>query len=67
MDLPSSSPNQSFGSARVTKSSASYETDADFAVVSNSEFSREGAAIHDFKHPDRIVVGTQDGRSGKTR
>jgi UDPglucose 6-dehydrogenase len=36
---------------------------ADFAVVSNPEFLREGAAIHDFKHPDRIVVGTQDGRA----
>ncbi|MFG1266272.1 UDP-glucose dehydrogenase family protein [Xanthobacter aminoxidans] len=37
--------------------------DAEFAVVSNPEFLREGAAITDFKRPDRIVVGTEDERA----
>ena len=36
---------------------------AQFAVVSNPEFLREGAAIRDFKHPDRIVCGTEDERA----
>ena len=38
---------------------------AEFAVVSNPEFLREGAAIRDFKFPDRIVVGTADERARK--
>ena len=37
--------------------------DADFAVVSNPEFLREGAAISDFKRPDRIVIGSDDARA----
>jgi UDPglucose 6-dehydrogenase len=34
-----------------------------FAVASNPEFLREGAAINDFKHPDRIVIGSDDARA----
>lgn len=36
---------------------------AEFAVVSNPEFLREGAAINDFKRPDRIVIGAEDARA----
>jgi UDPglucose 6-dehydrogenase len=37
--------------------------DAQFAVVSNPEFLREGSAIEDFKRPDRVVVGLEDERA----
>ncbi len=36
---------------------------AEFAVASNPEFLREGAAINDFKRPDRVVVGVEDERA----
>jgi UDPglucose 6-dehydrogenase len=36
-----------------------------FSVVSNPEFLREGAAITDFKRPDRIVIGAEDERARK--
>ncbi|MDE2380072.1 UDP-glucose/GDP-mannose dehydrogenase family protein [Bradyrhizobium sp.] len=38
---------------------------ADVVIASNPEFLREGAAIRDFKFPDRIVVGTNDERGRK--
>jgi len=37
--------------------------DADFAVCSNPEFLREGSAIYDFMHPDRVLVGCDDPRA----
>ncbi|MFT4002978.1 MAG: UDP-glucose/GDP-mannose dehydrogenase family protein [Rhizobium sp.] len=37
--------------------------DAEVAIVSNPEFLREGAAIEDFKRPDRIVIGLDDERA----
>lgn len=41
----------------------SIRPEADFAVCSNPEFLREGSAIRDFMHPDRILVGCDDARA----
>jgi UDPglucose 6-dehydrogenase len=40
--------------------------DSDFAVCSNPEFLREGSAIQDFMHPDRVLVGADDERARET-
>lgn len=48
------------GSARVVERALGRE---DVFVVSNPEFLREGAAVHDFLNPDRIVIGCEDQRA----
>jgi len=50
---------------QLQKALAAYSRDGSvaFAVASNPEFLREGTAVSDFFHPDRIVVGVEDEKS----
>ena len=47
----------------VTRVIKEVRPDADFDVVSNPEFLREGSAINDFMRPDRVVIGTESERA----
>ncbi len=48
------------GTADKVRAEIAKHTDLDFAVVSNPEFLKEGAAIEDFMKPDRVVIGTDN-------
>ena len=48
------------GTAAKVAAEIRKHTDKNFAVVSNPEFLKEGAAIDDFLRPDRVVIGTSD-------
>jgi UDPglucose 6-dehydrogenase len=52
------------GTAEQIKEIVAQHTDHPFAVVSNPEFLKQGAAVEDFLKPDRVVIGTDDERAG---
>jgi UDPglucose 6-dehydrogenase len=51
------------GTADRIRQAVEQETQAPFAVVSNPEFLKEGAAVEDFMRPDRIIIGAEDERA----
>ncbi len=53
------------GTADKVREKIASKTDAEFDVVSNPEFLREGAAVEDFMKPERVVVGTRSERAAE--
>ena len=51
------------GTADRIRKTVEAHTKVPFAVVSNPEFLKEGAAVEDFMRPDRIIIGTEDERA----
>lgn len=52
------------GTADKVRERIAAKTNAEFDVVSNPEFLREGAAVEDFMYPERVVIGTSSERAG---
>ena len=53
------------GTGELVKKTIKKYYKGDFDVVSNPEFLREGSAIDDFMHPDRIILGDGNGKASK--
>jgi UDPglucose 6-dehydrogenase len=51
------------GTAERVRAAIRAESDVPFSLCANPEFLKEGAAVEDFMHPDRVVVGVEDDRA----